>query len=457
MKQIFESKESSSPIITRAVAANLQGEYCDNYVFPFWQKQLLIALGALPQEIARQIISRFQSISGLSYRNIKGFNIDRLIIERINDYAQLKGKFPCIALGVGMGGATAYISSLLGGPYLPQAFVITLKGGSPTGNVNQYYNRSSKQALQIAKNNKEIITIQHFDPIHDGWLTHYVNHLRFKLLSLPPAYSSFIRDKLIKGGTIVYLEGQAKWLRYQVGERSYFQVGGWGDISPNEYLIGSSRIREYAQKIGLKSINWKLDGYPLEIGAESEWGSEPGMAEALEKFCNSEGYQFIRISLEHPNDFSRLAFKSVLHLLEKSNQQPSGVLIETFTQFDSQAAIRSGLLPLWLIFNTRDSLLYLKGMCLEFPPLKPVFFSPLVTFTITPDIVPWSDWEEVLSNWDWINIGTRPSHYPSDTRALVHWTKHLRSWVAENPQPVVKKIDPLILLELAQNLHTNSD
>jgi hypothetical protein len=320
--------------------------------------------------------------------------------------------------------------------------------------VNQYFNRSFKAALKIAGDNPEIITIQHFDPIHDGWLTRHVNHLRFKLLSLPPAYKTFIRNKLVKDGTLVYLEGQAEWIRYRVGPRSYFQVGGWGDISPQEFLDGSQRIRECANNAGLKSTNWKLEGHPLEIGPESEWGSEPGMAEALERFCCEEGYHFIKISLPHPNDFSHLAFNCALHLLEESNQQPAGVLIETFTQFDTQAAIRSGLLPLWLIFNTQDSLFFLKEMSPKFPSHKPVFFSPLATFSITPDIVPWSDWEKALSGWDWINIGSRASHYPADARAIVHWAKPLHAWVADNPQPMTEKIKPNQLFELAQSIHS---
>jgi len=411
-------------------------------------------MGSLPQEFGRQVISRFQIISGLDYKTLENFSINTLVKQRLNDYEQLEGKFPCITLGAAMGGATSYLSTSLGSPFLPQAFVITLKGGSPTGDVNQYLNRSIKAALQIAEDNPEIITIQHFDPVHDGWLTRYVNHLRFKLLSLPSAYKTFIRDKLAKDGTLVYLDGQAEWMRYRVGPRSLFQVGGWGDISSQEFLDGSRRIREYADHSGFKSTNWKLDGYPLEIGPESEWGSEPGMAEAIEHFCNEEGYQFTKISLPHPNDFSHLAFNCALHLLEESNQKPAGVLIETFTQFDTQAAIRSGLLPLWLIFNTKDSLIYLKEMCPNFPPDKPVFFSPLATFSLTPDIVPWSDWEDALSRWDWTNIGTRPSHYPSDTRAIVHWSEPLRKWVAENPQPMIVKIKPSKLYELAQSLYS---
>jgi len=53
-------------------------------------------------------------------------------------------------------------------------------------------------------------------------------------------------------------------------------------------------------------------------------GSEPGLAEALEAFCKTEGYRFVRISLPDPNDFSRLAFASALKLLEKEGREPRG-------------------------------------------------------------------------------------------------------------------------------------
>ena len=62
---VLESNESSSPIVTRAVAAGLVNEYCDNYEFPSWQKTLLTVLGMFPQEVAQFVISRFESISGL--------------------------------------------------------------------------------------------------------------------------------------------------------------------------------------------------------------------------------------------------------------------------------------------------------------------------------------------------------------------------------------------------------
>ena len=317
----------------------------------------------------------------------------------------------------------------------------TLKSGSRTGNVNEYLFRSLDTALRIADKNPGLITIQHFDPVHDGWMTRFVNHLRFKLLDLPPAYASFIRSRLDPGGAVVYLESSVTWLRYRVGPRSVFQVGGWGGISAEEYLEGSDRLRVFARSSGQYLTDWKLKYFPLERGPESEWGSEPGLDTALEAFCKREGYRFVRITMPHPNDFSRLAFAAARRLLEKDSRQPAGVLVEMFSQFDSNASRQAGLLPLWLIFNTYDSLEYLKEMRAQFPPGKPVFFFPLATFSVTPDLVPWQDWEAALADIEWTNIGTRPSHYPADARALVKWVEPLRKWVKKNRNPVTGRLE----------------
>jgi hypothetical protein len=432
----IESPESSSPIVTRAVAAGLLGKFCDNYIFPGWQKALLVGLGALPQGVARFAISRFQSISGLSPKVLDNLNIDEIIQERLNDYTQNTITYPTIVMGAALGGASTYLSLALGGPFLPQTFVVSLKGGSMNGDVNKYLHRSLRPALRIADQNPGLMTIQHYDPVHDGWLTRYVNHLRFKLLDLPPAYITFIKSRLEPGGAIVYLESGATWLRYRLGPRSVFQVGGWGGFSAEEFLEGSQILRDYARHAGLKFTDWKLKNFPLEKGPESEWGSEPGLAEALEAFCKTEGYRFVRISLPHPNNFSRLAFAAAQKLLEKEGRQPAGTLVEMFSQFDATAAHQSGLLPLWLVFNTKDSLEYLQEMRSQFPSNKPVFFSPLATFSLTPGLVPFEKWETTLSKFDWINIGARRSHYPADTRALVKWVEPLHRWVKEHYKPI---------------------
>lgn len=427
---LFESIESSSPGVTRAVSAGLRDEYCDALQLPGWQRAALRFLGGLPQAWGSAAIERFQALSGLSPTVLDGLAVDDLAAARLRDYAVLNGPFPAVAIGAALGGATAHLALALGAPFLPQAFVVTLRGGAPDGDVRAYFRRSAELARQIAAQNPGVLTIQHYDPVHDGWLTRRANHLRFKLLDVPTAHIQFIRRNLAPGGAVVYLDCSAPWLRYRVGERSVFQVGGWGGIPPEEFLEGSERLARYARSIGLKHSAWKLPGYPLERGPESEWGCEPAFGAALEAFCRVEGYRFVRIALPAPHDFSRLAFLAAGRLLQAAGRAPTGALVETFTQFDATAARLGDLLPLWLVFNTQDSLAFLQAMTPHFPTGRPVFFSPLATFSRTPDLVPWPAWAAALDGLAWTNIGARPGHYPGDARALVDWAKPLRRWVA---------------------------
>lgn len=72
-------------------------------------------------------------------------------------------------------------------------------------------------------------------------------------------------------------------------------MGGWGDIPPEEFLEGSDRLRAFARRTGLKFTDWRLKNHLLERGPESEWGSEPGLAESLESFCKEEGYRYVHV------------------------------------------------------------------------------------------------------------------------------------------------------------------
>jgi hypothetical protein len=447
---LLESRESSSPILTRAINAALNSEYSDNYHFSLIDKYLLKAIGYFPQTFAQWLIPRVQSPHALDESIFENLKMDDLISERLSDYKNLQGKSPAICVGVGMGGATGHLAVSLNAPFLPQAFVLTLKKGSYDGDIQIYYDRSRQIAKKITDRHPEVVSIQHFDPIHDGWLTRSVNHLRLKLVDLPDAYKQFIKHNLVSGGEIVYLEGKVKWLQYHIGERNYFQVGGWGGLTDIEYIESSSRVQEFKKINKLSEKEWQIPGFELIQGYESEWGSQPGLDIALELFCKKEGFRFTRISFLNPHNFSKLAFEAQKLLYHKNNIIQSGVLVEMFSQYDLTAVIKAGLLPLWLIFNTSDSLDFLKTMIAEFPVEKPVFFSPLSTFSFTPDIVPFKEWDNALVKKEWINIGSRKSHYPSDTTALVNWSDPLRKWAEHKNFKINHWLTGDDLMELAK-------
>lgn len=452
MSILLESHESSSPIITRAVANGLLGVKSEVYHFSKIEQLLLRIVGHLPSSVAEWIIPRANSGNSHSIQDIENLSTSDLVNGRLNDYSAINGKFPAITVGIGMGGTTAHLALALGGPFLPQAFVMTLKTGTMTGDVNAYNQLSLDVAKKITAKNPDLMSIQHYDPVHDGWLVKRVNHLRVKLIDLPQEYKNFIKQKVVQGGDVVYLEGTAKWKRFRTGENNVFQVGGWGDISDEAFIFGNERLDAFAKKEKLDFYHWMLNGYPLEDGPESEWGSEEGLGEALKAFCEKEGFNFIKISYQDPNNFSKLAYFAKKRILENVNLEPSGVVVEMFSQFDTSVIDHSRLLPLWLIFNTMDSLRFLESMTSEFPIHKPVFFSGLATFSVTPDLVPFSEWERVLKGFEMVNIGARKNHYPADTLALMDWKKPLEKWASENPSSFDNHISGKELFSISKNI-----
>ncbi|MBI4929035.1 MAG: hypothetical protein HY835_14805 [Anaerolineae bacterium] len=432
----MESTESSSPLVVRAVAAGLSGRAYSTFNLPGWQKTALKVLGGLPQETSRRILMKFQAMSALDPEKLASITTASLTQIRLDDYKDVKGPFPMIVTGAALGGAAAYLSLAVDGPFLPSAFVFTLKGGSPLGDLETYVNRSAKLVDGILERNPDLLSIQHYDPVHDGWLTRWANHVRLKLLKLPETYQDYIRKNLAPGGTIFLLNCGAKWLRLRRDLRSIIQVGGWGGISSQRFLEPDDDMVRVARKEGFTRFDWTMNGFPVEEGPESEWGVEAAYAKAVRAFCKANGYELVEASFTDPEDYARLAWRSAQLLLQKEDRQPAGVLVETFTQFDAISAMRTGLLPLWLVFNTTESLSFLQEMVRHFPKAKPVFFSPLITFSRTPDLVPFRDWQLALVRYPMTVIGARSKHYPFDVAQLAEWNKPLQRWADNNDAPI---------------------
>jgi hypothetical protein len=451
--RVLESPESASPVITRAVASALLKRDFDVFDFPWWQKVGLAALSVFPARVARQVAQWNMALSALEPGMADCLSADDLVDERLNDYKDLTGDFEVVVVGAALGGAAAHLAVAMGAPFLPQPFILSFRGGSPDDEVGSHFELSKQLGDRILANNKGVVAIGHFDPIHDGWLTRKVNHLRLKLTDLPSGYRDFLRNRLRPGGSILYLDCGARWLQYALGPRHFYQIGGWGGIPAQEFFQGSERIDTALTAADSPHRGgWQLSGKMPEERAESEWGSMSGLDDALEAFAAERGFSFHRLRMPQPHDFSWLAFKAQEELCNRSGVRPQGVIIETFTQYDPSTALKGGLLPLWLIFNTYDSLEFLQRCRGAFPPEGRVFFSGLVTLSRTPDMVPWEGWARALEGLAWTNIGARPKRYPEDLAALWRWPMKLRAWVRDHPAPLTARLRVEDVLEIAAGL-----
>ncbi len=447
----LEAREGSSQVTTRSVAAALRGQHLDVYELPAWQKAGLTLLNSFPSAMLR-VVEMNYAVSGADYSIARTLRTADLIRESLAHYDGLDGPFDAVVIGAAGQGA-AHLGVALGAVFRPLPLFLVLRGGGPTADDARACQRSGAALSEpILANNPDVCIVNHFDPIHDGWFTPYITHVRLKLTQLHADYAAFIRQRLKPGGAIVFIDCTAPWPQYRVGDRLTFQIGGWGGIDPQEYLNGSERIdRMKAAQGSPHRGGWRLD-FPLEAQPESEWGAAPGLRESAQSFANREGYRFVPITVNQPEQLGELAFIANARLCEKEGREPNGVLVEMFTRTDPAAARLSRLLPCWLIWNTTESLAFLNRMIPRFPQNKPVLFTPLANFVVTPDLVSWDEWANAFKGLDWRALGWKPNRYPMDAPAMWRPTEELARYCEAHPDPMQATLTADDLIECLQTL-----
>jgi len=87
----------------------------------------------------------------------------------------------------------------------------------------------------------------------------------------------------------------------------------------------------------------------------------PGVARVLRAFAEGQEYEFRALHGYHPEDFSALAYTAYLWESRLHDRAINGLLVECFSQINPTAALRADLLPLWMPFNTQDSLEFFRA------------------------------------------------------------------------------------------------
>ncbi|MGA9532761.1 MAG: hypothetical protein WBR18_08615 [Anaerolineales bacterium] len=426
MTPILESRDSAAPTLTRAVASALQGRPFDPMELPVWERLAAGTLDWLWPGLLPSIVRWESKRRALPDSCAKDVDIEEMAARRLADYDAVDGRSESIFFGSALGSG-AYLAAACQAPFVPEPFILGFRGGSPSDEIGPHLSHARMLAAPILANNPDVQLISHFDPVHDGWLTRHLNHVRIKPRWLLPAYQQFLRERLESGGTIVHLTCAAKWLSYQLEPRHRYQIGGWGGIGPHEFLQGSERIDRFLEANGSGHRGgWEIKGQQPDWAPESEWGGQGEFASELEIFADKNGYRYWPIRLSEPHHYSQLTLAAFRNWYQEHGVTPRGTFVGMFNVYAPHRVLERRLLPLWLVFNTTDSAEFLRQIKDQFADGS-VGFAALVTFSETPDQVPWTGWERALAGVEWQMVGARPDRYPQDVVSLWRWPARLES------------------------------
>jgi hypothetical protein len=447
----------SSLVAIRAVAAAIDGRHCDPFERRWFEQVVGRWLNRLSVRRRKAVLRMLTSTMGVAPRLASTVDEDEILRWALSLYDyEREQAFDAVIVGAPNGGV-AHLASLLRAPFLTQHYLLAFRGRYAPDDSRAQFDDGVEASRRILARNPHMEAVVHYDPLHDRFLITRVNYIRLKLRRLPPAYRDFITKRLRPGGTVVSVECRYPWLQYPVecesGKLS-FQVGGLGDVPPNEYLDDSERLREYRRaEGGNPDAGWGIpDIEPVE-SPESEWGSVGNLADEVRDFCASNGYRLVEISFAHPEEFSLLAFRAYRAAMKLAGEQLNTVLFDCFTHIDPRLNLITHVPSVWLPFICRDSFRFAGRVAEELPKACRIWLSLHPSFCDPFDLAPLDDWRALFSGFKSLDlVGVDPDKYPADLTTYLEFARATKRLAETRKRPFALAIDADMLQKVIKGI-----
>ncbi len=234
----------------------------------------------------------------------------------------------------------------------------------------------------------------------------------------------------MKGGRLILIECAYPWLQYRIEQRSFFQVGGLGGVSPEEFLG-----------------QWKLE-LPLEERPESEWGCPSRLVDDVRRFAQKRGFDLLHLRFDHPEWYSYLAYRAYL----AAGAREGELMLDCFTYISPYTNVTTRIPALWLPFNTADSLEFARRI-LDGRHFQRIYLTLVPSFARCRDTAPLSRWQRLLQDKGPVELlGIDPGCYPADPLAPFAYSEKLRRLRRRQPPGPRLRLDPKGLDDLTAKL-----
>ncbi|KAJ5507199.1 hypothetical protein N7527_009342 [Penicillium freii] len=138
---------------------------------------------------------------------------------------------------------------------------------------------------------------------------------------------------------------------HKVRDRHYFQSGAVGGITSEEFLQGSTDVKEFveSEKPPLTKMagtvmgkehktDWDAPASNCEA-PEAEWGYAEGLTDDIVEFATEHGFKIKYIDYDHAEDASRLVADADRQWKEQLRRPNDSILVESFILMEPWLAI----------------------------------------------------------------------------------------------------------------------
>lgn len=350
-------------------------------------------------------------------------------------------QYPAAMIG-STNGAAVHLGAALEMPWLPQTLLVCLQHSVDPDDGKQALEWGKDQSQRLLENNSDLKIYQMHDPNQDRVKVPHVGYFRLKRTRLGEAYKQFLIENLAPGATLFLIECQNTWLATKVSDRHFFQFGGKGGLTPEEYFQDSEKVTNFLSQNGSSHQRWEP---PTPDGwfPESEWGFEPELREDVEAFAREHQFKVRRIILDYPQDLSPFVAELYRWWYQQRGIPNHRLLVESFVYLQPWWAVQLGLIPFWIVFNDQTSADRLGNYLNSATPYDEIYLTLFSNGIRSLGIASIEEWRNVLTKARSKGqfLGVNEETYPNDLASFVRHYTELKKFEQRYPSPEPLSLD----------------
>ncbi|HWG73031.1 MAG TPA: hypothetical protein VG184_03140 [Acidimicrobiales bacterium] len=347
--------------------------------------------------------------------------LGRLVTDR---YAP--ARYPAALIGSTPGSAV-HLAAALSAPILPQTLLLPVRRDVGVDDPAADAEAVRPVARELLVRNPDLAVHQMFDPCQDRLTLKRFSYFRVKRLRLGGAYESFLRDSLTPGATIFVVRSSRQWPTTKLGERHYFQFGGVGGLSPEEYRDGSPRLVRFLASQGSRHVRWDPPATDADR-PEAEWGLQPALLDDVRRFADDNHYRLRTITFDEADSLSPLVSELYRWWYRRLQRPDDRLFVESFVLLDPYWVLRAGAVPYWMTFNSDVAAEHLEHYLARCESFSTIDIALIANGMSAPGLAPLSRWRGVQRRATQRGgfAGVDPGRYPSDLASFIRYRDALR-------------------------------
>ncbi|MER7459162.1 hypothetical protein [Micromonospora sp. NPDC126480] len=340
---------SAARILVAATARALRGADCADLGHP----GPLSRFTGAPEPVRRAAATRAAGRVALTAGQTAEVDADRVARWFADQYP--RRRYPGALLG-SPHGAAAHLAVLLGVPWLPAGFELSVHW--PQGAVDRpqaALDHGAALAARLLAGNPDLHVRQVHCPASRGVLAGATVALSARWRRLPAAYLRFLADRLEPGAPVLVLGDARTWPVLDSAPGHSFQVGCPGSgLDPVDFHPDSHALRQVLRSAGGDGVRWS----PPEVTEPpraAEHGIEPGFDQALQEWAGVRRHPLHRVLAPEPAALSAATADLYRHWLRAAGKTGNRLVVECGRLLDPWQVVRAGMVPYWCENATRRS------------------------------------------------------------------------------------------------------